>query len=55
MCWKELATPWNRVLVEKRTGPQLVKKFLAFCGTPKFITAFKRAHHLLIYLLTAIG
>ena len=29
-----LPTPWRRVLPKKRTGPQLVKKFLAFYGTP---------------------
>ena len=30
-----LLTPWCRVLLEKLTGLQLVKKFLAFHGTPK--------------------
>ena len=28
-------TPWSRVLLEKLTGSQLVKKFPAFYGTPK--------------------
>ena len=32
-----LLTPWSRVLLEKLTGLQLVKKFLAFYGTRKFI------------------
>ena len=32
-------TPWCRVLLEKLTGLQLVKKFPAFHGTRKFITA----------------
>jgi hypothetical protein len=32
-------TPWNRIL-EEPTGPQLVKKFPALCGTRIFITAF---------------
>jgi hypothetical protein len=41
-----LLTPWGRVLLEKLTGFQLVKKFLAFYGTWMFITAFKSAHHL---------
>jgi len=41
-----LLTPWNRVLLEKLTGSQLVKKFLAFYGTRKFITAFTSARHL---------
>ena len=32
-------TPWCRVLLEKLTGLELVKKFPAFHGTRKFITA----------------
>ena len=32
-------TPWCRVLLEKLTGLQLVKNFLAFHGTRRFITA----------------
>jgi hypothetical protein len=35
-----LLTPWSRVLLEKLTGLQLVKKFPAFYGTRRFITAF---------------
>ena len=38
-----LLTPWNRVLLEKLTGWQLVKKFLVFYGTRRFIIAFARA------------
>ena len=34
-----LLTPWSRVLLEKLTGLQLVKKFPAFHGTRRFITA----------------
>ena len=34
-----LLTPWCRVLLEKITGLQLVKKFPAFHGTREFITA----------------
>jgi len=34
-----LLTPWNIVLLEKLTGSQLFKKFLAFYGTHRFITA----------------
>ena len=34
-----LLTPWRRVLLEKLTGLQLVKKFPTFYGTRKFITA----------------
>ena len=39
-------TPWCRVLLEKLTGLQLVKKFLAFHGTRKFITALTSVRHL---------
>ena len=41
-----LHTPWSRVLLEKLTGSQLVKKFPAFYGTRRFITAFTSARHL---------
>jgi len=41
-----LLTPCSRVLLEKVTGPQLVKKFPAFYGTQVFITAFTSALHL---------
>jgi len=41
-----LLTPCNRVLLEKLTDSQLVKKFPAFYGTRMFITAFKSARHL---------
>jgi len=34
--------PWGRVL-EKRIIAQVVKKFLAFCETRRFITVFTRA------------
>ena len=39
-------TPWCRVLLEKLTGLQLVKKFLAFHETRRFITALTSVHHL---------
>ena len=29
-----ILTPWRRVLLEKLTGSQLVKKFLTFFGIP---------------------
>jgi hypothetical protein len=35
-------TPWSRVLLEKLTGSQLVKKFPAFYVTLRFITAITR-------------
>ena len=41
-----LLTPWYRVLLEKLTGLQLVKKFLAFHGTRRFITALTSVRHL---------
>jgi len=41
-----LHTPRIRVVFEKLTGFQLVKKFPAFYGTRKFITAFTSARHL---------
>jgi hypothetical protein len=40
-----LLTPWSRVLLEKLTGPQLVKT-PEFYGTRKFITAVTSARHL---------
>ena len=46
-----LLTPWSRVLVEKLTGFQLVKKFPVFYGTRKFITAFASARHLCLSFL----
>jgi len=41
-----LLTPWCRVLLEKLTGLQLVKKFPAFHGTRMFITALTSFRHL---------
>ena len=41
-----LLTPWCRVLLEKLTGFQLVKKFPAFYGTRRFITALTSVRHL---------
>jgi hypothetical protein len=38
-----LLTPRSRVLLERLTGFQLVKKFPSFYGTRKFITAFTSA------------
>jgi hypothetical protein len=35
-------TSWSRVLLEKLTNIQLVKKFPAFYGTRRFITAFTK-------------
>ena len=41
-----LLTPWCRVLLEKLTGLQLVKKFPAFHRTRRFITALTNVRHL---------
>ena len=41
-----LFTPWCRVILEKLTGLQLVKKFPAFHGTRRFITAITNVRHL---------
>jgi len=41
-----LLTPGSRVLLQKLTGSQLVKKFPAFYGTWRFFTMFTRACHL---------
>ena len=41
-----LITPWCRVLLEKLTGLQLIKKFPAFHWTRRFITALTRVSHL---------
>jgi len=41
-----LLTPWCRVLLEKLTGLQLVKKFPAFYGTRRLITALTSIRHL---------
>ena len=41
-----LLTPWCRVLLEKLTGLQLVKKFPTFHGTRRFITALTSVRQL---------
>ena len=41
-----LLTPWCRVLLEKLPGLQLVKKFPAFHGNRRFITALTSVRHL---------
>ena len=41
-----LLTPRSRVLLEKLASLQLVKKFPAFYGTRRFLTALTRARHL---------
>ena len=44
-----LLTPWCRVLLEKLTGLQLDKKFPAFHGTQRFITALTSVRHLSLF------
>ena len=41
-----MLTPWCRVLLEKLTGLQLVKKSPEFYGTRRFITALTSVRHL---------
>ena len=41
-----LSHPCSRVLLDKLTDSQLVKKFPAFYGTRRFVTAFISARHL---------
>ena len=48
-----LLTPWNIVL-ENLTGFQLVKKFPAYYGTWRFITAFTSARHLTLSRASSI-
>ena len=42
----DLLTPWCRVFLEKLSGLQLGKKFPAFHGTRRFITALTSVRHL---------
>jgi hypothetical protein len=41
-----LLNPWCRLLLEQLTGLQLDKKFPAFHGARRFITALKSVRHL---------
>ena len=45
-CIMDLLTAWCRVLLEKLTGLQVVKKLAAFHGTRRFITALISVRHL---------
>ena len=49
-----LLTPWCRVLLEQLTGLQLIKKFPAFHGTRRFITAVTSVRHLSLSLASPI-
>ena len=46
LTWSLTYLPWCRVLHEKLTGLHLVKKFPAFHGTRRFITALTSVCHL---------
>ena len=46
ICLYNILTPWCRVLLEKLTDLQLVKKFPAFHGTRRFITALTSVRQL---------
>ena len=49
-----LLTPWCRVLLEKLTGLQLVKKLPAFHGTRRFIIALTSVRHLSLFWASPI-
>jgi hypothetical protein len=49
-----LLSPWNRTLLEKLTGLQLVRKFPAFYKTRRFITSFTTVHHLFLSWASSI-
>ena len=49
-----LLNPWIRVLLEKLTGFQLVKKFHAFYATRRLITPVTSAHHLSLFWASSI-
>jgi len=50
----DLLTAWNRVLLEKLSISQLLKKFPAFYGTRRFIAAFTSAGQLSISWVSSI-
>ena len=52
--YRYLLTPGCRVLLEKLTGLQLVKKFPAFYGTRRFITALTSVRHLYLSWASSI-
>jgi len=49
-----LLTPWCRVLPEQLPCLQLIKKFPAFHGTRRFITALTSVRHVFLFWATAI-
>jgi len=53
-CQHYLIAAWSRILHEKLTATQLVKKFPAFYGTRKFITAVTNTRDLSLSWVTSI-
>ena len=49
-----LLSPWSRVLLNKLTCSQLVKKFPAFYGTRRFTVVFTSARHLSLFWASSI-
>jgi len=49
-----LLTPWCRALLKQLTGLQLDKKFPAFHGTRRFITALTSVRHLSLFWASPI-
>ena len=47
-------TTRSKVLLQKLTGFQLVKKFPTFYGTRRFITSFTTAHHMFLSQASSI-
>jgi hypothetical protein len=47
-CWQWTNSMEQSPLPDKLTGHQLIKKFPAFYGTRRFITAVTNAHHLFL-------
>jgi len=45
--------PWSKALLDKLTGSQIVKKFPAFYGTRRFVTAFTSARHKSLSLISS--
>ena len=54
LIFQSLLTLWNTVLLEKLTVPELAKKFPAFYGTRRFITAFTSVRNLSLFLARSI-
>ena len=52
--WTNRLTTWVRVLPEKLTSPQLVKKFPSIYRTWMFIASFTRTHYLSISWASSI-